>query len=355
MDGTDNGTEGKRINENTGTGDTELAAVADTVIGSCFADQFFGGNGGTEEPKAKNAAEYGRVLFNERAKGSVGKNVSTETRKTSVHSGHRKRLRQAAYDDPELYGLSDVEIIELLLSYFVPQKDTNVTAHRLLDKYGSVYGVLRAPSAELSRVSGVTLQAASLMPLLAFFCVAGGCVDVKINSRREAAEMFGALFGNGSFGTYVAFLDGKFGIAAVEKFTDGLPALRAIVAAACGYDARYVFVARRDGAFLPSTFDIVSAVRELTQTLASVGVRLLDYMMFTDYGYYTLGSPPRSDGSVIYTFTPVPVYADASDMISRLGKMRYTEDKRDGDSENIRDTVKQLGMILDCGTEHGPK
>ena len=108
MDGTDNGTEGKRINENTGTGDTELAAVADTVIGSCFADQFFGGNGGTEEPNVKNAAEYGRVLFYERAKGGVGKNVSTETRKTSVHSGHRKRLRQAAYDDPEQIGRAHV-------------------------------------------------------------------------------------------------------------------------------------------------------------------------------------------------------------------------------------------------------
>ena len=84
-----------------------------------------------------------------------------------THTGHRRRMyaRFACYG---FDGLHPHEILEIILYDAIPRRNTNPLAHRLLDEFGSLAGVLGADEAELMRVPGVgrkTAQAlASILP-----------------------------------------------------------------------------------------------------------------------------------------------------------------------------------------------
>lgn len=83
----------------------------------------------------------------------------------SVHEGHRQRLKQRFLKS----GLDDFEphnVLELLLFYAVPQKDTNELAHRLIKHFGSLSAVLDADYEDLCKVSGIGASAATLIKLM---------------------------------------------------------------------------------------------------------------------------------------------------------------------------------------------
>ena len=85
---------------------------------------------------------------------------------TGVHDGHRERLRQR-YGALGPDAFADHELLELLLTYAIPRRDTNETAHLLLKRFGSLSGVLAAGLDELQSVSGSGPQAAQLIHLQA--------------------------------------------------------------------------------------------------------------------------------------------------------------------------------------------
>ena len=54
-----------------------------------------------------------------------------------LHDGHRARKKEQ-FRQHGLDGFADHEVLELLLYYAIPRRDTNETAHRLLQKFGSL-------------------------------------------------------------------------------------------------------------------------------------------------------------------------------------------------------------------------
>ena len=83
-------------------------------------------------------------------------------RLTEAHEGHRARLRRKVVE-AGLEALAPHEILEFLLYYIVPRQDVNALAHRLLERFGSVEGVLRAEMAELTKVPGVGPRSAEYL------------------------------------------------------------------------------------------------------------------------------------------------------------------------------------------------
>ena len=82
-----------------------------------------------------------------------------------MHSEHRKRLKGRFLRE----GLEHFEphnVLELLLFYSIPQKDTNETAHLLMQRFGSLQGVFDAPFEELCRVPGIKEHSATLIKLI---------------------------------------------------------------------------------------------------------------------------------------------------------------------------------------------
>lgn len=73
---------------------------------------------------------------------------------SNKHAGHRGRLRKK-FVDGGLGNFYEHQILELLLFYSIPQGDTNPTAHRLIDRFGSLKGVMNADYEELLTIKGV--------------------------------------------------------------------------------------------------------------------------------------------------------------------------------------------------------
>lgn len=81
-----------------------------------------------------------------------------------LHDGHRARMHQK-YRQGGGEALADHELLEMLLYYSIPRMNTNETAHCLLDRFGSLSGVLNAPFHELTAIPGVGAQSAELIRL----------------------------------------------------------------------------------------------------------------------------------------------------------------------------------------------
>ena len=79
--------------------------------------------------------------------------------------GHRERLR-GRFEDFGPDSLNDHELLEMLLFFSIPRRDTNAIAHNLLKRFGSLSGVLAAPIAEMSSVDGVGEGTALLLKLV---------------------------------------------------------------------------------------------------------------------------------------------------------------------------------------------
>lgn len=74
--------------------------------------------------------------------------------RNNVHAGHRKRVRKRFLEEgPDSF--ADHELLELLLFGCVPQGNTNVIAHELLNEYGSLANVIAANPKDLQLKKGV--------------------------------------------------------------------------------------------------------------------------------------------------------------------------------------------------------
>jgi DNA repair protein RadC len=67
--------------------------------------------------------------------------------------GHRQRLKQRFQDDPAQ--LADYEILEMILGYALPRRDTKPVAKALLDRFGSLKSLFAAKPHEIRAVQGV--------------------------------------------------------------------------------------------------------------------------------------------------------------------------------------------------------
>lgn len=82
--------------------------------------------------------------------------------KDNTHKNHRNRLKTKV----RKHGLDCLEyheILELLLTYTIPRKDTNPTAHALIERFGSFVNVLDANYFDLMKVDGVGPESALLI------------------------------------------------------------------------------------------------------------------------------------------------------------------------------------------------
>ncbi len=82
-----------------------------------------------------------------------------------VHDGHRERMRERFFQHG-LQTFNEIEALEFLLFYAIPQKDTNPLAHALLDHFGTLDDVLNATEQQLCEVPGIGLRTAALLMLV---------------------------------------------------------------------------------------------------------------------------------------------------------------------------------------------
>ena len=85
--------------------------------------------------------------------------------KDGLHNEHRKRMKER-YRSTGLDAFQEHEVVELLLFFGIPYRNTNDIAHVLLNKFGSVSGILDASYDELTQVKGIGENAATLITMM---------------------------------------------------------------------------------------------------------------------------------------------------------------------------------------------
>lgn len=94
-----------------------------------------------------------------------GKTPKKSQKTENPHKEHRKNVRKR-YIEAGLDSFPEHNILEMLLFFGIPFKDTNVLAHDLMEKFGSFSGVLEADYADLINVKGMTENAACLLTMI---------------------------------------------------------------------------------------------------------------------------------------------------------------------------------------------
>lgn len=86
-------------------------------------------------------------------------------KKDNVHKGHRERLKNT-YKATGLDSFPDHNVLELLLFFGIPYKDTNEISHDLISKFGSISNVFEADIDSLKSIHNMTENAAILINLI---------------------------------------------------------------------------------------------------------------------------------------------------------------------------------------------
>ena len=104
--------------------------------------------------------------------------IMSEDKKVKSHEGHRKRLRERFFKGGRS-ALADYELLELLLTYVIPRRDTKPIAKDLLRKHRSLNSVLNQPVDKFEEIEGIGPQAST------FLAVIHACIERYLEQRVE--------------------------------------------------------------------------------------------------------------------------------------------------------------------------
>ena len=223
-----------------------------------------------------------------------------------VHEGHRSRMK-ARYRDHGLDNFNDVNVLELLLFYAIPRKDTNELAHALLDHFGSLDKVFEASVPELESVPGIGESAAlliSLVPQLTrrYMMAKGSCTSTIASSVDAGNYLVPRLMFEKDEKALLLCLDAKKSVISCDSLGSGAVnavniSVRKVVEIAVRNRASSVILAHNHpgGVALPSrederiTFEIASALKLVGIPLDDhIIVAGDDYVSFADSGMIAL-------------------------------------------------------------------
>ena len=228
----------------------------------------------------------------------------------SIHDGHRQRLKDRFLREG-LDGFTDIQVLELLLFYVVPRKDTNPIAHDLLDRFGSLARVLDAPVIKLTEVNGVTENGATFLKLVREierrYALSQG-EEIILNTIEDCCEYLTRFFkGKRNETVFLLSLDAKLKLLSCREVGEGsvnyasVP-IRRCVEMALEDGATSVILAHNhpSGLAVPSTDDVVTT-RRLAMALSAVEIQLVDHIVVADDDYVSMiQSGIKFDDCVIY-------------------------------------------------------
>ena len=215
-----------------------------------------------------------------------------------VHSGHRSRMKER-FLESGLDSFHDVNVLELLLFFGLPRGDTNPIAHALLERFGTLHGVLDASVEELMEIPGIGKNAAELIHLIPQLSRRYGesltSEEYIIDSTKKAgAFLFPYFRGERRELVYMLCLDPRRRVVCCKKISTGdldsaVVNIRAMVRTALETNAAYVILAHNHagGFAVPSSMD-VSSTRAARQALADIGVQLVDHLVMEDGDFVSM-------------------------------------------------------------------
>ena len=139
---------------------------------------------------------------------------------------HRQRLKEK-FVGSGVDAFHDYEVLELLLTYAIPRRDLKPLAKELLTQFGSLKGVLDAPSGDLEQIKGIGLHTALLIKLIkdvaALYLKERAKEKAQISCTRELFDYCQTAMGGLKDEQFrVIYLDAQNRIIDVETIQDGI-------------------------------------------------------------------------------------------------------------------------------------
>lgn len=214
------------------------------------------------------------------------------------HDGHRARLRER-YVRTGLDGFNDIEILELLLCFAIPRRDTNPIAHELLDRFKTLKNIFTAAPSELMSVDGIGPSAAVLISLVSQAMKKAEISDIKekkqLNSSKAIFDFISSSFmykQDEEF--YILLLDSQLRLLTSEKLSTGVVNsvnvdIRQIAERALRTRATFVVLSHNhpDGCVEPSKEDI-SVTKAAKEALELIGISLIDHIIVSEGSYFSM-------------------------------------------------------------------
>lgn len=205
-----------------------------------------------------------------------------------------KRFRTEGLDNFE-----QVQVLELLLFFAIPRRDTNELAHALLERFGSVSRVLDAPASQLMKVPGIGENAVTLLHLskeLGRYYQVDSAQKGKVMKDIEACGRYllPYFFGRQVETVFLLCLNASCNVISCQEIGEGeinsaVISVRRIVETALAEKASTVVLAHNhpSGLAVPSREDVMTT-RRIAAALAAVEVTLFDHLIVADDDYVSL-------------------------------------------------------------------
>jgi len=214
-----------------------------------------------------------------------------------LHEGHRNRVK-GRFLSEGLDGFCDYQALELLLFYAIPMRDTNELAHKLINEFGSLHGLLEADPEDICKRSGVSENAAVLITMIPQ--ISRMYLNEKwgekplINSSTKSGEYAVSLFiGRTYEAFYVLCLDAQnrvnFSDLVHEGTINEAPVYpRLIVETALRHQANAVVLAHNHpgGSLKPSSADI-EVTKKISNALGAISIKVIDHIIVAGDKYYS--------------------------------------------------------------------
>lgn len=243
----------------------------------------------------------------------------------NAHAGHRQRMKERLLRDG-LDGFAGHEVFELLLYYALPYRDTNGLGHRLVDRFGSLVGVMEAEYADLIRVDGVSPHVATLIVL---------CGQMARRYAREQYAVGRLLYTTEDYGNCVlpwfigekaesvvqVSMDNRCRVLNTTRIFTGSVnstqfSFRDLVRQALQDNATQIVLAHNhpNGHACFSQADVTTTMR-CVEVLTPLHIRLLDHLVVSEDDYVSMAATPEL--AALFRTAPrcrnVAAVADAAD------------------------------------------
>lgn len=216
-----------------------------------------------------------------------------------MHEHHRQRMKERFLRE----GIENFEphnVLELLLFFSIPQKDTNEIAHRLIDRFGSLAAVFDAPFSELIKVDGIKEHSATLIklvPALAqrYISEANSNDGKFLPTMADVGKYFISKYIGATKETvYLLLLDNKYKIIDCVKIHEGSVnssaiTMRKLIELALESKASAAVLAHNHpgGIPVPSADDIFTT-KETERAFTLIGVSFLGHILVAGNKYVNI-------------------------------------------------------------------
>lgn len=215
-----------------------------------------------------------------------------------MHEGHRMRMKQKFLKEG-LDAFESHEVLEMLLYYIIPQKNTNELAHQLLESFGSFSAVLEAPVGSLTQFKGISESGAVLIKMLPEvsrrYLEDKHGTDHMVVSSEDAGQIFLNKFvGRINETVMLMLMDSKgkllfCGVVNEGNMTSADIYIRKVVELGMRYNASVAILSHNhpSGVALPSHDDLV-ATREVKKALQLINIKLIDHIIVADDDFVSI-------------------------------------------------------------------